>query len=318
MNVVVTGGAGYIGSIVTAQLLAAGHRVTILDNLSRGYADAMPKGARFIQADVSDFGKVISEDDHIDAVVHLAAFISVGESALTPELYWHNNVVGSLHLLTALRQLGIRKLVFASTAATYGTPKSVPITEEAPTLPESTYGMTKLAIDNAITGESEAYGLTATSLRFFNVAGAYGGYGERHEPETHIIPLALAAVAGHQPTFTLYGDDYPTPDGSCVRDYIHVADLAHAIQAALAKSPEGKHSIYNLGNGGGFSNREVLQTIEEVTGTKLHITIGPRRAGDPAILVASSEKIRQELGWQPETPGLHDMIQDAWEFYRFR
>jgi UDP-glucose 4-epimerase len=248
-------------------------------------------------------------------VVHLAAFIAAGESMQKPEKYWQNNVVSTLKMLGALRELRIPKLVFASTAAVYGNPETTPITEDARTNPTNTYGMTKLATDMAIASECVAHELAAISLRFFNVAGAYGQAGERHRQETHIIPLALDALANKRP-FTLFGDDYPTPDGSCIRDYIHVADLARAILLALTKLKPGKHAIYNLGNGNGFSNKEVVAAVQAVTGRTLEVVIGPRRAGDPAVLVASSEKARRELGWEPEQPTLEEMISDAWDFYQ--
>lgn len=316
MNIVVTGGAGYIGSVMSALLIESGHTVTILDNLSHGHRDAIPEGARFIQADVADFANVIKAEDQIDAVVHLAAYIAAGESMVKPELYWQNNTLNSLGLLEAMRTLGIKKLIFASTAAVYGNPETVPITEAAPKQPTSTYGMTKLAVDMAITSEAFAHGLAATSLRFFNVAGAYGAYGERHPVETHIIPIALDVAAGKRDMFTIFGEDYDTSDGTCVRDYIHVIDLARAALAALEKLQPGKHTIYNLGNGDGFSNKQVVAAVEKVTGRALPVAFGERREGDPAILVASSKRAEQELGWKPSRPKLEEMITDAWEFYQ--
>ncbi|HMH31279.1 MAG TPA: UDP-glucose 4-epimerase GalE [Methylomirabilota bacterium] len=315
MKVVVTGGAGYIGSNVAALLIEAGHDVIVLDNLSNGYADAVPEGARFVEADVADFGTVFSKDDKVEAVLHFGAFIAAGESVVKPELYWQNNTVKSLKLLEALNDLGIKKLIFSSTAAVYGNPETVPIKEDAAKNPTSPYGMTKLAADMAISGEAIAHGLAATSLRYFNVAGANQKYGERHEPETHIIPLALRA-ADTNSEFTLFGNDYPTEDGTCVRDYIHVRDLAQAHLLALENLEVGKHTIYNLGNGQGFSNQEVVKVVETVTGKPLKLKIGARRAGDPAILVASSVLAKDKLGWKPEKPALEDIIGDAWEFYQ--
>lgn len=314
MNILITGGAGYIGSVATRVLRDAGHAVTVLDNLSNGYGDSVPKDVRFIEGDVRDLSKLIKRSDKIDAVIHLAAFIAAGESMQKPELYWQNNTVATLEMMAGMRELGIRKLIFASTAAVYGNPKTTPITEEADLRPTNTYGMTKLAMDMAITSEAWAHGLAATSLRFFNVAGSYQDAYERHNPETHIIPLALAAAHQQKP-FTLFGDDYPTPDGTCIRDYIHVADLALAMNLALKKLTPGRHTIYNLGNGQGFSNKQVVVAVEKVTGIKMQITIGPRREGDPAILIASSQKIQQELGWRPTHPQLETMIRDAWQAF---
>lgn len=315
MKLVVTGGAGYIGSVVAALLVEAGHEVIILDNLSEGHRDAVPDKASFVQAEVADFKSLFSASDKIDAVLHFAAFLSVNESVIKPEKYWFNNTVASLKLLGAMRSIGIKKLIFSSTCAVYGEPEKVPVVETAAKSPTNPYGMTKLAIDMAISSECAAHGLAATSLRYFNVAGAYGRYGERHQPEIHIIPLALAAAAEGR-EFTVFGNDYPSPDGTCVRDYIHVHDLARAHLLALQNLEGGKHTIYNLGNGTGFSNLEVVKTVESVTGKKLTVKIGARRAGDPAVLVASSELARQALGWVPEKPGLETIIGDAWEFYK--
>jgi UDP-glucose 4-epimerase len=315
MKVVVTGGAGYIGSNVAALLLEQGHEVIVLDNLSESQANSVPKGARFVEGNAADFTDYFSKDDGIEAVLHFAASIAAGESVQKPEKYWQNNTVGSLKLLEAMRELGIKKLIFSSTAAVYGNPETVPITEDAPKNPTNPYGMTKLAVDMAISSEATAYGLAATSLRYFNVAGAHQAFGERHNPETHIIPLALSAAdLGRE--FTIFGDDYPTPDGTCVRDYIHVRDLARAHLLALEHLQAGQHTIYNLGNGKGFSNKEVMRAVEKVTGKSLAVKTGPRREGDPAVLVASSEKAAKDLGWKPEIPELEDIIRDAWGFYQ--
>ncbi len=316
MKLLVTGGAGYIGSVVATQLAQAGHEVIVLDNLLQGHnKDALPKSVRFIQASIAEVDRFLSASDNIEAVLHFAAFIAAGESVEKPEIYWRNNTVGSLKLMDAMRTLGIKKLIFSSTAAVYGNPAHIPITEDDPKEPTSPYGMTKLAVDMAIAGECIAYGLAATSLRYFNVAGAYGGCGERHSPETHIIPLALAAAVNQTP-FYLFGNDYPTADGTCVRDYIHVADLARAHLLALDHLQPGQHTIYNLGNGQGFSNKEVIQAVQDVTGKKLIVEVNARREGDPAILVASSKKARQELGWIPQKPLLKEIITDAWLFYQ--
>jgi UDP-glucose 4-epimerase len=316
MKVVVTGGAGYIGSVVSVHLLEAGHEVIVLDNLSNGHREAVPEGARFVQGEISDFARLLSDEAGIDAVLHFASSIIVGESMHHPELYWQNNVIASLQLIEAVRLLGIPRFIFSSTAAVYGNPETIPITEDAPPRPTNTYGMTKLALDNALTSYALAHGLAASSLRYFNVAGAYKQYGERHPVETHLIPLALDAAAGKRDNFSLYGDDYPTPDGTCIRDYIHVADLARAHVLALACLQPGTHAIYNLGNGAGFSNKEVIAAVERVTGKTLRYAVLPRRDGDPAQLIASSKKAQDELGWQPEKASLDEIIGDAWRFYQ--
>lgn len=315
MKILVTGGAGYVGSVTTALLLEAGHEVIVVDNLSQGHQDAVPEGARFIKADITELGTVLSQDDHIDAVFHFAALMAVGESMANPALYWQNNVVGSLALLDWMRGRNIHRLVFSSTAATYGNVETTPIAETSPTLPTSTYGMTKLAIDMAITSYARAYDIAAVSLRYFNVAGAYKTYGERHPQESHIIPLIFRAITNNTP-FSIFGGDYPTPDGTCIRDYIHVADLARAHLLTIDHMTPGTHEIYNLGNGNGFSNKEVLTAVERVTGHKIEVKITDRRPGDPARLIAASSKAKAQLGWEPQKPGLDDMVSDAWEFYQ--
>lgn len=315
MNILVTGGAGYIGSVTVEVLLDAGHEVTVLDNLSQGNRDAIDNRARFIEGDVSNIDNLLGDESY-DAVVHLDAFISAGESMEKPELYWRNNTVNSINLLDALRKRGIKKLVFASTAAVYGNPTEIPITEDAAKNPTNTYGMTKLAIDMAITSECHAHGLDATSLRFFNVAGTYGGYGEHHSNETHIIPIIFDTITGKRPTFNLFGDDYPTDDGTCIRDYIHVFDLARAILLSLQTTNPSTHRIYNLANGRGFSNRQVIAAAEQVTGQTVPVEIKPRRDGNPAVLIASSQKALDEIAWKPEMPELDAMITDAWNYYR--
>lgn len=310
----VTGGAGYVGSVVAARLLAAGHAVTVLDDLSTGHRRAVPEGARFVHARVQDAAAHLA--DGYDAVLHFAASSQVGESVANPEKYWRNNVGGTLELLAAMRRAGVRTLVFSSTAATYGEPESVPITEDAPTAPTNPYGATKLAVDHMIAGECAAHGLAAVSLRYFNVAGADGGHGERHDPESHLIPLVLQVALGEREAISVYGEDYPTPDGTCVRDYIHVADLAEAHLLALDAATPGEHLVCNLGNGNGFSVREVIETVREVTGHPVPEVVAPRRAGDPAVLVASAERARQRLGWRPTRAKLAEIVADAWEFAR--
>ncbi|MGW1077516.1 UDP-glucose 4-epimerase GalE [Streptomyces sp. NPDC002537] len=310
----VTGGAGYIGSVVAAHLLAAGHAVTVLDDLSTGHRASVPDGARFIEGRVQDAGRWL--DSSYEAVLHFAAFSQVGQSVTDPAPYWANNVGGTADLLAAMRDAGVRTLVFSSTAATYGEPATVPVTEDAPTAPTNPYGATKLAVDHMIGSECAAHGLAAVSLRYFNVAGAYGRYGERHAPETHLVPLVLQVALGEREAVAVYGDDYPTPDGTCVRDYIHVADLAEAHLLALSAARDGEHLICNLGNGSGFSVHEVVETARKVTGHPVPQTAAARRPGDPAVLVASAARAAETLGWRPRRTDLAEIIADAWEFAR--
>ncbi|MEV6785567.1 UDP-glucose 4-epimerase GalE [Streptomyces sp. NPDC051098] len=312
----VTGGAGYVGSVVAQHLLEAGHEVTVLDNLSTGFREGVPAGAAFVEGDIRDAAKWL--DDSFDAVLHFAASSQVGESVLKPEKYWDNNVGGTMALLAAMRSAGVRTLVFSSTAATYGEPVSTPITETDPTAPTSPYGASKLAVDHMITGEAAAHGLAAVSLRYFNVAGAYGSCGERHDPESHLIPLVLQVALGKRESISVFGDDYPTPDGTCVRDYIHVADLADAHLLALDAAAPGEHLICNLGNGNGFSVREVVETVRRVTGHPVPEIVAPRRGGDPAVLVASARTAQERLGWQPSRADLAGIVSDAWAFARQR
>ncbi|GAB3193996.1 UDP-glucose 4-epimerase GalE [Geodermatophilus arenarius] len=312
MRVLVAGGAGYIGSVVTAALLEGGHEVTVLDDLSTGHADAVPEGARFVRATLQDSAPVLAEV-RPEAVLHFAAKSLVGESQVRPEIYWEHNVGGSLALLEAMRAVDCRRIVFSSTAATYGEPEQVPIREDAQTRPTNTYGATKLAVDAMLTSYATAYDFAAVSLRYFNVAGAAYGLGERHTTETHLIPIALQVAAGKREAMTIYGEDYPTPDGTCIRDYIHVSDLADAHLLALTAPEPGEHRIYNLGNGTGFSVQQVVDAVREVTGHPVPVEVGDRRAGDPAQLVASSDRIRADLGWTPRHPDLAGIVRDAWE-----
>ncbi|MFB6630984.1 UDP-glucose 4-epimerase GalE [Streptomyces sp. NPDC056362] len=312
----VTGGAGYVGSVVAAHLLERGHEVVVLDDLSTGFAEAVPEGAGFVEGRVQDAARWI--DGSYDGVLHFAAFSQVGESVAKPEKYWENNVGGTMALLAAMRAAGVGRLVFSSTAATYGEPETVPVTETAPTAPTSPYGASKLAVDHMIGGECAAHGLAAVSLRYFNVAGAYGTLGERHAPESHLIPLVLQVALGRREAISVYGEDYPTPDGTCVRDYIHVADLAEAHLLALDAMTPGEHLICNLGNGNGFSVREVVETVRKVTGHPVPEVTAPRRPGDPAVLVASAEAARERLGWTPSRPDLAGVVADAWAFARLR
>jgi UDP-glucose 4-epimerase len=317
VKVLVTGGAGYIGSVVAHQLLQAGHETVVLDNLSKGYEQAVPEGARFVRCDLLDareVGTVLSEG--FDGVLHFAALSTVGESVEQPERYYRNNVCGTLNLLEAMREAGVSRLVFSSTAAVYGEPEEVPIPESAPALPANPYGASKLAVDRLIGAVCEARGLMATSLRYFNVAGASGRFGEAHDPETHLIPLVLRTAAGARDPVRIFGTDYPTRDGTAIRDYIHVEDLGRAHLLALGEVRPGEHRVYNLGNGAGFSVREVVEAARRVTGRPIEALETPRRAGDPAVLVASSDLIRAELGWKPEKPELEAMISDAWDWMR--
>ena len=258
------------------------------------------------------------EGEPYAAVLHFAASSQVGESVQNPEKYWRNNVAGSLELLAAMRAADVGTLVFSSTAAVYGEPTVVPIREDAPTAPTNPYGATKLAVDHMIASECAAHGLAAVSLRYFNVAGADGAYGERHDPESHLIPLVLQAALGRRPSVSVFGDDYPTADGTCVRDYIHVADLAEAHLLALEAARPGRHLVCNLGNGAGFSVREVIETVRAVTGREVPVVDAPRRAGDPAVLVASADRARQLLGWKPSRADLAEIVRDAWQFARDR
>lgn len=317
MKLLVTGGAGYVGSVSAAHLVEVGHEVVVLDDLSTGHADAVPAGCRFIEAEVGDAAdEVLGEG--FDGVLHCAAKSLVGESMLDPAKYWWGNVVASLHLLDAMRRHEIPRLVFSSTAAVYGEPERLPIEESTPTRPTNTYGATKLAVDQAITTYAHAHGLAATSLRYFNVAGAYGEYGERHVTETHLIPIVLQVALGQREHVQIYGKDWPTEDGTCIRDYIHVKDLAEAHLRALDQAVPGEHRIYNLGSGTGFSVGQVVETCRQVTGRPIAAEFGDRRPGDPAVLVASSERARAELGWVPEYPSLSTIVEHAWTFTRAR
>jgi len=315
MKLLVTGGAGYIGSVVAAQLVEAGHDVTVLDDLSTGHADAVPSGARFVRGDLrADASAVLASG--VDAVLHFAAKSLVGESVADPSLYWSHNLGGTLALLEAMRSTGVATIVFSSTAAVYGEPEAVPVEETAQPRPASPYGASKLAVDTVLAEYARLYGFGAVSLRYFNVAGAFRDasgrwLGERHTVETHLIPNILKIARNRSGPVSIYGDDYPTADGSCVRDYIHVGDLAAAHLLALHACSPAEHKIYNLGSGTGYSNFEVLAACREVTGLEIAAKITERRAGDPAVLVASSELIGRDLGWRPEL-GLRDVVADAW------
>ena len=314
MKLVVTGGAGYVGSVCAAVLVEAGHDVIVIDDFSTGNRDAVPNGATLVEGHISDVIDGVLSASDVDGVLHFAARSLVGESMEVPAEYWRDNLEVSLTLLNAMRAHGVHSLVFSSTAATYGEPKQVPITEEMPTSPTNPYGASKLAIDHMITSYAKAYGLAATSLRYFNVAGAHGDIGENHKVETHLIPLVLQVALGHREHISIFGTDYPTADGTAVRDYIHIRDLADAHLLAAASNTAGSHRIFNLGSGDGFSVRQVIETCREVTGHPIPAVESPRRAGDPATLIASSALAKAELGWNPTRSDLHTIITDAWAF----
>ena len=316
MKLLVTGGAGYIGSIVASSLLAAGHEVTVFDNLERGHREAVPNGANLVVGDLLDAPAVgeAMQSGGFDGVLHFAALALVSESVSHPERYYRTNLTGTLNLLEAMIQAGVGRLVFSSTCAVYGEPDEVPISESAPPRPINAYGASKLAVDTMIGDFCAAHELGAVSLRYFNVAGARGDLGEDHEPETHLIPNILRAAMGINPHVNIYGTDYPTPDGTAIRDYIHIDDLSNAHLLALEAAETSRHKIYNLGNGNGFSVREVIAAAETVTGQQIPKREAARRPGDPPRLVAASRKIRSELGWAPRKPGLEGIVADAWAF----
>jgi UDP-glucose 4-epimerase len=315
VKLLVTGGAGYIGSIVARRLVAGGHEVVVLDNLKRGHREAVPPEAELVVADLLDpeaLGSALAQG--FDAVLHFAALALVGESATNPERYYRTNVGGTLNLLEAMSAADVGRLVFSSTCAVYGQPDEVPIPESTPTRPTSAYGRSKLAVDWMIGDFCDAHGLGAVSLRYFNVAGASEGLGEDHDPETHLIPNILRTAQGSNPVVEIFGTDYPTPDGTAIRDYIHIEDLSDAHALALNATRASEHHIFNLGNGNGFSVREVIEATQKVTGVEVPTREAPRRPGDPPMLVAASDRIRKELGWTPRKPMLEDMVGDAWAF----
>lgn len=320
MNILVTGGAGYIGSHAVRALKNAGYGVVVYDNLSRGHREAV-EGFELVEGDTADSKKVIAifKEFEIGAVMHFAAHSQVGESVEKPALYYGNNVIGGLKLLDAILAAGVKYFIFSSSAAVYGEPERVPIDEDHPLKPTNPYGETKVVIERALDYYDRAYGLKSVSLRYFNAAGAAigGAIGEDHDPETHLIPLALKAAQGQIKKPTIFGDDYPTADGTAVRDYIHVEDLADAHLLALEALVEGKPSaVYNLGNGSGFSVLKVVKAAEKVTGMPVPYVIGPRRAGDPAVLVASAIKAKAELGWKPRYDNLEQIIETAWHWHQ--
>ena len=316
MRILVTGGAGYIGSIVARQLRDRGDDVTVLDSLYRGHRAAIPDGVRFEHVDLLDLEatrRVLAQG--FDGVLHFAALALVAESVAQPERYYRGNVVSSLNLLDAMREADVQRLVFSSTCATYGEPAVVPIAETTPPAPVNAYGQSKLIVDRMLADAARAHGLGAISLRYFNVAGASGAHGEDHEPETHLIPLVLWAASGRTPSVSIFGTDYPTPDGTAVRDYVHVEDLGRAHLLALDRVQPAHHDIINLGAGRGYSVREVIETAKAVTGIDIPVREQPRRPGDPPNLVAATTKASEQLGWQPEKT-LEDMVRDAWTWFQ--
>ncbi len=315
--ILVTGGAGYIGSIVTRRLLEKGYSVVIYDNLSRGNKESLPKNIPFVQGDISD-EKLLTETFKkysIDSVMHFAAFAYVGESVENPSLYFDNNLRKSLVLLDTMKTNGIKKIVFSSTCATYGIPEKVPITEEEKQSPINPYGLTKLLFERALKAYDDSYGIKYVALRYFNAAGAAYGIGEDHNPETHLIPLLLYTAQGRKDSINLFGTDYPTPDGTCVRDYIHIVDLADAHIAALEYLKKGKSNFFNLGTENGTSNKEIIRICEEVTSMKIKVNITDRRPGDPPILVANADKAKKILNWKSNY-SIKDTIQSAWDWHK--
>jgi UDP-glucose 4-epimerase len=314
-KVLVTGGAGYIGSVCSRQLLELGHEVVVIDNLSTGNAEAVPDGARLYRVDYGDRAAVsrVLREHSVDAVFHFAAKALIPESVMNPGVFFDVNVASAIGFLEMLRQFGVRRFVFSSSAAVYGNPNSVPIREDATKDPVNSYGETKWMFERVLQWYASGYGWTVVAFRYFNASGATQDSGEDHRPETHIIPLLLEAAAGERQHFDIYGDDYDTPDGTCIRDYVHVGDIAAAHVLALNVAGAGM-TAYNIGTGKGYSVREVVRGVEQVTGTKIPVRIAPRRAGDPAVLCASPAKLKRELKWEPQYSELTDIIRGAWEW----
>jgi UDP-glucose 4-epimerase len=314
MKLLVTGGAGYIGSVVTQDLVRAGHEVVVVDDLSTGHRENVPGDIEFHHLALHDVGRVLTASAGFEGVLHFAGKIEVAESVARPDIYWNVNVEGTMVLLAAMRAAEVPRLIFSSTGSMYRADGFEQLTEDSRVQPNNPYAATKLTVDLMLSGEAAAFGLAAASLRYFNAAGAVGGLGERHDPESHLIPIVLQVAAGQRPELTLYGDDYPTVDGTCVRDYIHVADLATAHVLALSAVEPGRHEIFNLGNGNGYTNLQVVEAVREVTGAPVPVRVAARRPGDAPYTVASSEKATRQLGWVPARPKLTDMIGDAWAF----
>jgi UDP-glucose 4-epimerase len=321
MAILVCGGAGYIGSHAVSELLDRNEDVIVVDNLQKGHKQAVLEGAKLYTGDLRDeaFLKNVFQENEIEAVIHFAADSLVGESVELPLQYYENNVYGTMCLLKVMAEFDVKKIVFSSTAATYGEAENIPIVETDPTVPTNPYGETKLAVEKMLKWSQQAYGLNYVVLRYFNVAGAHmdGKLGEDHQPETHLIPIILQVALGSREKIMMFGDDYHTADGTCIRDYIHVTDLANAHILAIEKlRKENKSATYNLGNGNGFSVKEVIETARKVTGHPIPAEVAPRRAGDPAILIASSEKAMAELGWKPKYADLHTIIESAWNWFQ--
>jgi len=316
MKVIVTGGAGYIGATTVQSLLDSGHEVVVYDNLAKGHAEAVPAGVKLIKGDVADRERLdsIFREHRPEAVLHFAAWIEAGESMQAPEKYFRNNSASTLTLLEAMLANGIRKFILSSTAALYGEPERIPIREDDSLKPTNAYGESKLLVERMLAWFHRIHGFRYASLRYFNAAGSNGRSGELHEPESHLIPLILQAASGRREHISIFGTDYPTEDGTCIRDYIHVGDLADAHVLALEALGTHDKLIYNLGNGAGFSVRQVIDAARLVTGKPIKAVEAARRPGDPAVLVASSEKIRRELGWTPKNPKLNDIVSSAWEW----
>jgi UDP-glucose 4-epimerase len=320
LKILVTGGAGYIGGTVALRLLSAGHTVLIYDNFCHGRRDLVPAGSRLIEGDLADrdlLEKVFREEK-VDGVMHFAALIEAGESMKHPEIYFRNNTASTLSLLESMLATGVQRLVFSSTAAVYGEPESTPIEEDATLAPTNAYGESKLLVEHMLTWLNRIHGLRYASLRYFNVAGAVEGRGEAHEPESHLIPLILDVAIGRRTSIKIFGKDYPTPDGTCIRDYVHVGDLADAHILALEALGARSRLIYNIGNGQGFSVREVVASVRRVTGHPIPVVEEPRRVGDPAVLVASSKRIIDELGWKPRYSSLDEIVRSAWVWHQQR
>jgi UDP-glucose 4-epimerase len=317
MNILVTGGAGYIGTATAEALLKAGHSVTVYDSLVTGHRAAVPDGATFIQADLSDSHVLVETltKEKFEAVIHFAAFIEAGESMKDPGRFYQNNFTNSLTLMETAVRAGVRRFVLSSTAAVYQSSEE-PLTEDSPLGPTNVYGHTKLMVEQVLERYRQIHGLHFAALRYFNACGALNGRGEAHQPESHLIPLVLRVPLGERDSAQIFGTDYPTPDGTCIRDYVHIADLASAHLFALDGLQERDCLIYNLGSGNGYSVREVIETARQVTGHLIPINERPRRPGDSARLVASSEKIKRELGWEPEHDNLHEIISSAWDWHK--
>jgi UDP-glucose 4-epimerase len=320
LRILVTGGAGYVGGTVAELLLQKGHDVTIYDNLCHGHRSMVPAKAEFIEGDLADRSRLeqILASRKFDGVMHFAALIEAGESMKKPELYFRNNSASTLTLFEAMLATGVNRLVFSSTAAVYGEPESTPIREDAPLRPTNTYGESKLLVEQMLTWLNRVHGFRYASLRYFNVAGAIEGRGEAHEPESHLIPLILDVALGKRKSIKIFGQDYPTPDGTCIRDYVHVQDLAHAHLLAFEALNDRDRLIYNIGNGHGFTIREVIESARRVTGHPIPVEEAERRPGDPAVLIASSEKIERELGWKREFDKLDDIVSSAWKWHQLR